>query len=527
MTGWVNRIFNHTCERMAELPDESVHCVVTSPPYLGLRAYNGEDGMIGLEGSIPEYLDKMSAVFQEVHRVLRPDGVVFVNMGDSYNAGTSAPRRPSKTVEHGRFTQDQGEGDRRVNARGDGLKVKDEMLMPHRLVMRLQEDGWWVRDTIIYAKTNPMPSSVTDRCTPAFEYVFMLTKRARYFVGMDAVREPLAESSLQRIIKCSAAMEFDRGGGGPRHQQRAQQRKARGVTPVNPDAHEGFDNRWSWENRKLRGAPPRHGVDGVRESEIGPRYKTAGGVNPRGLRQAPEPGEQNAFHPLGANARNVWPIATEPFKLCRYGCNCGWYAVTDAKVADRKDAPGKPDVKCPNCGAWLERDSHYATMPTKLAKQCIKIGTSEGGCCSRCGAPRRRVTDVSYGNPGNRTTNGDRNVENRDFSPGFESRLERVATTTGFEPTCECSADSAPCTVLDPFMGVGTTMAAAFDLGRRAVGYEISQKYIQIAECRPQIRETREYEAALRGESLPPVAVLPLLEAPLLRAVDASAEGAA
>ncbi len=150
----------------------SVQCVVTSPPYWGLRDY-GVEGQIGLEPTPAEFLAKMIAVFQQVRRVLRDDGTCWVNMGDSY--------------------ANNGCGGGSVATRGAtvpaGLKPKDLIGMPWRLAFALQDDGWYLRSDIIWAKPNPMPESVTDRPTKAHEYVFLLTKRARYFYDADAVRE--------------------------------------------------------------------------------------------------------------------------------------------------------------------------------------------------------------------------------------------------------------------------------------------------------------------------------------------------
>lgn len=184
-------------EVLATLPANSVHCVVTSPPYYGLRAYLPDGHAdkhreIGSEATPDAYLAEMVAVFREVRRVLRPDGTVWCNMGDSYasNAATAAGKSgfeshrgsdtPTLNTEH------QG----RNAYRGNGIKPKDLLLMPARLALALQADGWWLRSDIIWHKPNPMPESVTDRPTSAHEHVFLLAKAARYYYDADAVREP-------------------------------------------------------------------------------------------------------------------------------------------------------------------------------------------------------------------------------------------------------------------------------------------------------------------------------------------------
>jgi DNA modification methylase len=171
-------------DRLWELPAESVHCVVTSPPYFGLRDY-GVGGQIGLEKTPAEYMAKMVAVFREVRRVLRSDGTCWVNMGDSYaNDGKWGGHTGGK---HVKALHDSPIG---RNKKYTGFKPKDLMGMPWRLAFALQDDGWWLRQDIIWAKPNPMPESVTDRCTKAHEYIFLLTKSARYFYDAEAIKEP-------------------------------------------------------------------------------------------------------------------------------------------------------------------------------------------------------------------------------------------------------------------------------------------------------------------------------------------------
>lgn len=175
------------------LPAESVHCVVTSPPYWGLRDY-GVDGQIGLERTPSEYAAKMVAVFGEVRRVLRGDGVCWLNLGDSYGAVGG----DTHSGFNQRWNGTGGEGskqDAMLNGVKDrkaktGLKPKDLVGIPWRVAFALQEDGWWLRQDIIWHKPNPMPESVQDRCTKAHEYVFMLTKSGRYYFDNEAIKEP-------------------------------------------------------------------------------------------------------------------------------------------------------------------------------------------------------------------------------------------------------------------------------------------------------------------------------------------------
>jgi DNA modification methylase len=180
---------------LAQLPAESVDCCVTSPPYWGLRDY-GTDGQIGLEATPEAFVAEMVAVFREVRRVLAPHGTLWLNLGDSYAAKASGGWGDShSTLRAGRlYAGDIARQEVRVNGSRhkvvDGLKPKDLVGIPWRVAFALQEDGWYLRADVIWAKPNPMPESVTDRPTKAHEYVFLLAKSPRYFFDQEAVREP-------------------------------------------------------------------------------------------------------------------------------------------------------------------------------------------------------------------------------------------------------------------------------------------------------------------------------------------------
>ncbi|MBP2232515.1 DNA modification methylase [Azospirillum agricola] len=235
-------------ERLTDLPDASVQCCVTSPPYFGLRDY-GADGQIGLEPTPEEFVDAMVAVFREVRRVLRDDGTLWLNLGDSYandgKFGGATGGKHSKWL-HG--------GETRIGRekRRTGLKPKDLIGVPWRVAFALQSDGWYLRSDIIWHKPNPMPESINDRPTSAHEHVFLLTKSDRYFYDADAIRE-------------NAEGAEDAGKGKSRYNFKRSGSK-RGV-PLTPDANCGT-------HRSDRMA-----------TDVAPTR----------------------------NARNVWTIATRPF----------------------------------------------------------------------------------------------------------------------------------------------------------------------------------------------------------------------
>jgi DNA modification methylase len=167
--------------RLAELESESVQCCITSPPYWGLRDY-GVSGQMGLEETPEHYVGNMRMVFEQVRRVLRPDGTLWLNLGDSYNAGRDGGRG-GKQGAHKKYAQRSG-------ANVVGLKPKDLVGIPWRVAFALQSDGWILRQDIIWHKPNPMPESVRDRCTKSHEYIFLFSKSKRYYYDCDAIREP-------------------------------------------------------------------------------------------------------------------------------------------------------------------------------------------------------------------------------------------------------------------------------------------------------------------------------------------------
>lgn len=229
----VGNVFDH----LQSIPDGSVDCVVTSPPYYGLRDY-GMPEQIGMEPSPAEFVAKLVSVFSECRRVLKPGGTCWVNLGDSYagagysnHANTGGAKRE--------------EGGKQKHMTSSGLKPKDLMGMPWRLAFALQDEGWWLRQDIIWAKPNGMPGSQLDRCTSSHEYVFMLTKSATYYSDFDAIKTPPRESSLIRTaqdVQSQAGSHRANGGtksngtmkavGGDKQRGHSRQ-------------HAGFNARWN------------------------------------------------------------------------------------------------------------------------------------------------------------------------------------------------------------------------------------------------------------------------------------------
>lgn len=187
-----NLIVGDAVAELRKLPSESVHTCVTSPPYWQLRDY-GMANQIGLERTLDAYIVNIRAVFQEVKRVLRPDGTLWLNVGDTY--ATNSPR-----VRGNEFSTDpfQHKASGHQSYMLGQLKDKDLAGVPWRIAFALQTDGWYLRSDIIWHKVNPVPESVKDRPTRAHEYIFLMSKSRRYYYDIDAIREPVQPSSLRK-----------------------------------------------------------------------------------------------------------------------------------------------------------------------------------------------------------------------------------------------------------------------------------------------------------------------------------------
>ena len=259
------------------------------------------------------------------------------------------------------------------------FKQKDMVPIPWMVAMALQADGWYLRSDIIWSKPNPMPESVTDQPTKAHEYLFLLSKSARYHYDADAIRET-----------------------------------------ADPDSYRASKrNKTAWADHG-------QGVEG--------RYN-----------QALCRGTSQGANPAGRNKRSVWTVATQPY-------------------------PG----------------AHFAVFPPKLITPCILAGTSAHGCCSECGAPW--VREVERGR-GTRQPDGtpDGNWDTARGVPRYTAAKrfgENSARTTGWAPTCDHAAPAVPCTVLDPFVGSGTTAYVAKEHGRKAIGCDLSADYLELAAAR-------------------------------------------
>ena len=390
-------LIGNNMEKLKEIESESVDCIVSSPPYFGLRDY-GVEGQFGLEETLEDYIDKTVLLFEELRRVLKPQGTVWWNLGDSYaNKSSAWGGRGKNSILNKTGLKDK---QRRNTIVPDGLKSKDLMMIPSRVAIALSENGWYLRSEIIWHKPNPMPESVKDRPTSAHEKIYLFAKNKKYYYDADAIRVPQKQDSIARA------------------------------------------GRNYWDTNKV---------------ETGnysiPNIESAKKLNQKVLDTVAE-----GKIPM-ANKRNVWTVTTKPF-----------------------------------------RGAHFAVFPQDLIEPCIKAGSSEHGCCSKCGNPYIRITKKGdYNLKHQIASGGDKDGKyygksKKDYSSAkaqdasetkkriLESMKEVIQV--GWEATCKCNAGIKKSVILDPFGGSGTTGLVANNLGRDAILIELNKEYVEIAKKR-------------------------------------------
>mgnify|MGYP003587808677 CR=1 FL=1 len=330
-------------DRMRELPPGIAQTCVTSPPYFGLRDY-GVDGQIGLEATPEEFVAKMVEVFREVRRVLRDDGTLWLNLGDSYATSDTSALLARKLVLPGGYNPEYLDP--------FPLRQKNLIGIPWRVAFALQADGWCLRSDIIWHKPNPMPESVTDRPTKAHEYLFLLAKSDRYYFDSDAFKEPQ--------VKGASGSEFHTGKTGEHQQGRAstkprksgnKERSYGGGPGKRPDDHLGSDVPWGdvdgMRNRRTVWTIPTHPFRGAHFATFPPAL-----VEPCVLAGCPIGG--TVLDPFsGAGTTGVVALRSQRNYI---GCelNPAYAAISEARI--REDAPMLNDVSVvhPSCG--LERE---------------------------------------------------------------------------------------------------------------------------------------------------------------------------
>lgn len=496
-----NKIHRMNCvDGLPMLAPKSVHCIVTSPPYWALRDYGIEPTVfpamsytlfgftikvkamsccLGLETNVNDYIGHMVYIFRLAKVALRDDGTLWLNMGDSYaaNQKTRSDEQACRKSKLNGGKESQIACKNQIKKIGPAIKPKDMMGVPWMLAFALREDGWFLRQDIIWHKKNCMPESCTDRCTKNHEYIFLLSKSRKYYFDQLAIAQPLAASTANdsRIMNESYTENRPDVGFNGHAQQGTGMLKPKYKVPNGWDTRSGTGIshnvlEWATEENQGRGKQmrePRSGIDtmggnqgngdipAVAKSQIFKRdhHKNTEPIfNLSSVQHRPDRSDQV---PTGlANKRSVWSIATEGFK-----------------------------------------EAHFATFPQKLIEDPIKASTSAYECCADCGSPYRRLTEkelvpgpkASFNSKADeRDTESDGNdAGNNRMKDGHKPGWHNQTSTTGWTKTCKCQTDEIkPAVVCDIFMGSGTTAIVAAKLGRDFIGFEQSGKYLKIAERR-------------------------------------------
>ncbi|MEM7048888.1 MAG: site-specific DNA-methyltransferase [Acidobacteriota bacterium] len=451
-------------EGLAALPSDSVQCVVTSPPYWGLRDYSipptrWADGTVcclGLEPTPHAFVEHLVEVFDGVRRVLRADGVCWVNLGDTYAGGRRGPEGDHSNLAGTRNNQAESRKVE-ISKRVDGVPDTNLLGIPWRFALAAQSAGWFLRQNVIWHKSNPFPETITS---PRWE-------RCRRQVGGGWQ----GDHPSKRPEGASRSGCFGSSGGTVDSPGAATWEPCPGCSSCEPN--DGFVlRRGSWRPTTahehlfmLTNSSDYFGCgESVREP-LSPKTRTVKttprkgeGVESRGeALNAWMESQGGRYHPNGRNLRSVWQISTQPFS-----------------------------------------GAHFATFPERLVEPCILSSTPEAGCCSSCGTPWLPIIERRPGAGKRKPAHVPGTQGSRTSSTGWRSTFGGVQ---GHRPACDCDAPARPSLVLDPFAGSGTTGLVALRLGRSFLGLERSLAYCSMArdrigEADPNVRLSKPAELA-------------------------------
>ena len=513
-------------DNIKKLDDNSIDCVVTSPPYWGLRDYGTSsyeggdpncqhtitdgivdnknnklierpdrasdkkncvkcgakriDKQLGLEPTYQEHIQNIVELFRAMKPKLKDSATIWLNYGDSYAATVNGTK--AKDV----LNDDRAFRDKPFSTIQGSLKPKDLVMIPNRIAIALQDDGWWIRSEIIWHKPNPMPESTKDRPTSAHEKIWLITKSKKYYYDADAIREPLTSSSLTRLNQPNLKNQkgSTRGNGGMKQngnmkavfgkyqtdenekKHRQGMSKTRGskivqTRPKLPSQKEFVNylkNKTSLkdlvDNTNIKKTTIEHWF---RNDEVGFAFPSVEDWNKikdlindwtdefnnidYGLTYIETHLDEIKNNPIGRNKRNVWTVTTKPCK-----------------------------------------EAHFATFPKDLIEPCIKAGCPEK-VCVKCGKPQvkqfYRDKSTLPVKRNKRDGDGDRAV-----GGVYQKWLEENPPQIKIKPSCDCNADFKPGVVFDPFGGSGTTGIVAKLFNRKSIMSELNPEYIKIAKAR-------------------------------------------
>jgi len=401
-------------------PDGYFNCCISSPPYWALRDY-GVDGQLGLEPTFEEYIEKLCDIYDEVKRVLRDDGTCWVNLGDTYNAGRSGGWAGGK---HGMSKPENSPNQSGVNARN--VPTKSLCGIPERFVIEMVNRGWILRNTIIWHKPNPMPSSAKDRFTVDFEYVYFFVKsnKPTYYINPRKMRSSDKQKYDYIWIHRNTGLEVD-------------------YQPFSDRLCKGKKRLWNrrnlWEGRDYWFEPQ---YEPVMESTLQRDKYTR--ILAQDGPQAVRHNHETPSNPLGRNKRTMWDMSKEDWD--EY-CNEIWRRYEKQKEMQANACWTIPTQAYPG--------AHFATFPEKLVEPMIKAGCPEF-VCTKCGKAREKIGDTDYiiddsnpkatkKYPANGTPDGKTHYGSMDFAHGYSQHHFKGYTD------CGCGADWRPGRILDCF----------------------------------------------------------------------------
>jgi len=400
-------------EKVKEIPDESIDCIVTSPPYWGLRDY-GVAGQWGLEPTFHEWIKKMLQLTAELKRVLKKTGVCWIDIGDTYasdgKVGGDIDLDPGMDINRGRGRIIPGT-----------YQTKCLCMIPERLALGIIDQGWILRNKIIWHKPNAMPASVTDRFKNSYEIVYMFSKQKKYWFDLDSVRVPMKESTINRL---EYSWDTSKISKGDMYGENKIGQRAKG-------------------NRSLK------------EINLGMKAKKQDNVpskNANLYKGFNERCEVQGSNIAGANPGDVWTIATQPFSEAHF-------ATFPEKLIEPMIRASCPREVCVKCGFIRERIIKHESPQMGVD---IPADFSEESFAYNIGLSK---------NSGLRSTNK---------GEWYKWKAGHPDETIGWT-SCKCNVEFKAGIVLDPFFGSGTVGVVAQKLNRHWLGIELKQEYIQMA----------------------------------------------
>ncbi len=422
---FINKIICGDClEAMREMPIESIDTIITSPPYWGLRDYGIGPNQLGLEPTPELYIEHLTEIFNEAKRVLKKEGTLWLNIGDTYG-GSGCGRhdyREKGSISPVALFSDKENPQQKI-------MPKCLLMIPERLAWSLIQNGWILRNKIVWHKPNAMPSSVTDRFSNRWEYLFMFSKSQKYYFDLDAVREPhQTHPHGEKALQGGISQKGSRHLSAPKESMRF----ASGMRTEHPLGKNPGDVIKINNDRKGLNVPGQlpHGIH--RKRHFG--YFGADG--------------EYLVHPDGKNPGDVFEIATQPFP-----------------------------------------EAHFAVFPEKLCEKPIKAGCPEE-VCKKCGKAKERIvkkydTGETQKMPDYWEADlGSHKTIHRKGRVKGETKIPVMANKTIGWISCKCNAGFEGGIVLDPFCGAGTALYVAKQLRRRFIGIDIKQEYCDMCKKR-------------------------------------------